>query len=82
MKQVRQWLFSDSGMKIVNAAFLLSLLFRNSGIIFVAYALWIIYLSFGIRRTSSRTVRAVNTAFILFAAVMISVNLWALLRSI
>ena len=82
MKQVRQWLFSDSGMKIVNAVFLLSLLFRNSGIIFVAYALWIVYLSFGIKRTSSRTVKIVNAAFILFAAVMIGVNLWALLRSI
>ena len=82
MKQVGQWLFSDIGMKIVNAALLLSLLFRNSGIIFVAYALWILYLSFGIRRTSSRTLKAVNAAFILFAAVMIGVNLWALLRSI
>lgn len=82
MKQVGQWLFSDKGMKIVNAAFLLALLFQNSGIIFAAYVLWIIYLSFGIKKTSSKAVKAANAAFILFAAVMIGVNLWALLRSI
>lgn len=69
-------------MKIVNAAFLLALLFRNSGIIFVAYTLWIVYLSLGIKNTSSKAVKAINAAFILFAAVMIGINLWALLRSI
>ena len=41
MVKIKNALFSERGMKIVNALFFLSLLFRNRGIIFIAYIIWI-----------------------------------------
>ncbi|MDY3282229.1 hypothetical protein [Dysosmobacter sp.] len=74
MEHIKRALFSEQGMKTVNALFLLSLLFRNSGLILIAYTVWIAYLLYGIRTTSSGAVKAVYTAFSLFAAVMIVIN--------
>ena len=67
-------MFSEKGMKAVNALFLLAALLRNSGIIFAAYIMWIVYLSVGIKMTSSKAVKVINSIFILFAALMVLVN--------
>ena len=45
MRKIKEALFSEKGMKAVNALFLLAALLRNSGIIFAAYIMWIVYLS-------------------------------------
>ena len=37
MRKIKEALFSEKGMKAVNALFLLAALLRNSGIIFAAY---------------------------------------------
>jgi hypothetical protein len=74
MQKVKKIIFSEKGMIIVNALFLLSLLVRNSGIIFIAYLAWITFLAFGIKNSSSKAVKIINSAFIIFAATMIIVN--------
>ena len=74
MRKIKEALFSERGMKAVNALFLLAALLRNSGIIFAAYIMWIVYLSAGIKRTSSKAVKVINSIFILFAALMVLVN--------
>lgn len=74
MRKIKEALFSEKGMKAVNALFLLAALLRNSGIIFAAYIMWIVYLSAGIKRTSSKAVKVINSIFILFAALMVLVN--------
>ena len=74
MRKIKEALFSERGTKAVNALFLLAALLRNSGIIFAAYIMWIVYLSVGIKRTSSKAVKVINSIFILFAALMVLVN--------
>lgn len=82
MKQFKEVFFSKNGMKLVNLLFLLSLFIRNSGIIFVAYFVWIAYLTFGIKTTKVKSVKIINSIFILFAASMIIVNMFLLLKYI
>lgn len=80
MKQFKKAFFSENGMKLVNLLFILSLFIRNSGIIFVAYFVWIAYLAFGIKMTKVKSVKIINSIFILFAASMIIVNMFLLLK--
>lgn len=82
MKNVRKNLFSEKGMTAVNAWFLLSLLLRDSGIIFIAYLVWIVYLALGIKNTSSKGIRIINSVLIAFAMLMVLVNLYLLLRRV
>ena len=44
--RIKEILFSESGMKVVNTLFFLAMLFNRSGFMFIAYAAWIGYLSF------------------------------------
>lgn len=81
MEKIKNTIFSEQGMKIVNALFFLSLFFRNSGIIFISYIVWIAYLIYGIRTTSSRTVKIVYVVLFIFATAMILINLVSLVRS-
>ena len=82
MKNVRKDLFSEKGMTAVNALFLLSLLLRDSGVIFIAYLVWIAYLALGIKNTSSKGIRIINSVLIAFAMLMVLVNLYLLLRRV
>ena len=82
MQKVKEILYSDRGMIIVNTLFLISLLVRNSGIIFIAYFVWIAYLAFGIKNTSSKAVKTINSAFIIFAVIMIIINVYLFLNYI
>ena len=82
MKNVRKNLFSEKGMTEENALFLLSLLLRDSGVIFIAYLVWIAYLALGIKNTSSKGIRIINSVLIAFAMLMVLVNLYLLLRRV
>jgi hypothetical protein len=82
MVKIKNALFSEQGMKIVNTLFLLSLLIRNSGIILIAYIVWTAYLIYGIRTTLSKTIKAVYFAFSMFAAAMIVINAVLLAKSL
>ena len=74
MEKLKSALYSGRGMAIVDALFFLSLLLRRSGVIFAAYAVWIVYLAFGVKFTDSRAVKLTNAALMAVAATMIVVN--------
>lgn len=80
MKQIKEILFSEKCMKLVNLLFILSLLIRNSGIIFAAYLVWIVYLAFGIKNTQFKAVKVTNSIFMIFAIIMIAANVCAWLN--
>ena len=80
MKNVRKNLFSEKGMTAVNALFLLSLLLRDSGVIFIAYLVWIAYLALCMRHTQAKGGRIVYSALMGLAAIMVCLNLYFLLR--
>ena len=72
--------FSENGMKAVNTLLLLAMLFYRSGLLFVAYIVWICYLVFCIRNTESRGSKVVYSVFVGLAVVMIGVSLYGLIR--
>ena len=82
MDKLKKLLFSEDGMRIVNMMFFLSLLFRNVGLIFIAYIFWIIYLVFCIKNVSSRSGRIIYRVFIGFAVVMILANVCLVLKAL
>lgn len=82
MEKIKQILFSERGMQIVNLLFFLSLVLRNSGVIFVFYGCWILYLTGCLRRSPSRAMRAIYRLLIAFAAVMILLNGYFLVRQL
>ena len=80
MDKIKSVFNSEKAMTVINLLFLLSLLIRNSGIIFIACTAWIVYLVHSIRRTSSIAVKAANGIFIALAVFMIAVNLYFMLK--
>lgn len=80
LMKIIELLFSEKGMKVVNTLFFLSLLFYRSGIIFIAYAAWIVYLSFCIKNSTSKGSKTVYSMFIGFAVVLIGINFYFLIR--
>ena len=53
MKKLKKCLLSENGMRLVNTAFFLAVFIRRSGVIIAAYLLWMAYLYFVIKSTSS-----------------------------
>ena len=80
MKKIKEILFSERGMKIVNTLFFLSVIFYRSGLLFIAYIAWIVYLAFCIEHTDSKGSKIVYSTFIGVAVIIISLNLYFLLR--
>ena len=76
----KEILFSENGMKVVNTLFFLAMLFYWSGLLFVAYIVWICYLVFCIRNTESRGSKVVYSVFVGLAVVMIGVSLYGLIQ--
>lgn len=79
MRNIKEILFSEKGMKLVNTLFILSLIFYKSGLIFIAYLAWIVYLSFCIIQTKSKGSKIIYYIFIGIAMIMICINLYFLL---
>ena len=80
MRKIKEILFSENGMKAVNTLFLLAMFFYSSGLLFVAYIVWICYLVFCIRNTESRGSKVVYSVFVGLAVVMIGVRLYGLIQ--
>ena len=78
--KLKEALFSENGMKIVNALFLLSAIFYGSRLVILAHIAWIVYLAFCIKHTESKGIKIVYGLFIGIASVMICLNLYFLLR--
>lgn len=77
--KIVEMLFTEKGMKVVNTLFFLSMLLYRSGFIFIAYAAWIVYLSFCIKKSESKVSKTIYSVFIGLAAVMICLNLYFLI---
>lgn len=57
MRKMKELLFSEKGMKIVNTLFFLAAIFYKSGLLFVAYFAWIVYLFFASSRPIQKEVK-------------------------
>lgn len=79
MRNIKEILFSEKGMKLVNTLFILSLILYKSGLIFIAYLAWIAYLLFCIKQTKSKGSKIIYCIFIGIAIIMICINLYFLL---
>lgn len=75
MERFKRYLFSERGMKLVNALFFLGILLRGSGLLPIAYLVWIIYLIHSLRRAPSRAMGIVSGIFLAFACGMLLLNL-------
>ena len=82
MEKIDKALFSEKGITIVNILFFLSLFLRNSGVIFAAYIVWIFYLMNCIKKAPSQTAKIIYSVFIVFAGVMIGLNLYFLVKAL
>lgn len=80
MKKIKDILFSENGIKIVNVLFLLSMFFYRSGLLFIAYIAWIAYLTFCMKHTDSKGSKIIYSVFIGIAAIMVCLNLYFLLH--
>ena len=80
MRKIKEVIFSENGMKAVNVLFFLAMFFYRSGLLFVAYIVWICYLVFCIRNTESRGSKVVYSVFVGLAVAMIGMNLYGLIR--
>ncbi len=76
MKKIKDMLSSENGMRIVNGLCLFSLLFYRSGLIFIAYGAWILYLLFCLKNTRKKGSRIIYSLFIAIAVIMIILNLY------
>ena len=78
-----EFVFPKKGMTAVKThCFCCRCCIRDSGIIFIAYLVWIVYLALGIKNTSSKGIRIINSVLIAFAMLMVLVNLYLLLRRV
>ncbi len=78
MQRIKEWFFSEKGMNFINVLFFLSVIFRGSGLAIAAQAAWIVYLSFCIKRTKSKSLKVVYFVFVGIASIMICANLYFL----
>ena len=77
MEKIKHYLRSDRGMQFVNVLFLLATIIRHRMIIIVACCVWMVYLRYCIRQSSSTVVRLFFKGFMVFACVVILMNLYS-----
>ena len=67
-------------MKIVNTLFFLSAIFYRSGLIFIAYFAWIVYLSFCVKQVESKGSKVIYFIFMGIASIMIIMKFYFLFQ--
>lgn len=80
IEKFRNQLFSENGMKIINVLFFLSFIFTNPFLIIGAFVVWIAFLIYSIRRTSSTVMRVVYSLLAIFAVVIVVMNVYSIIR--
>ena len=80
--EIKRFFASDRGMQFVNALFFLAVLIRHNGIVILAYAAWIIYLHYCIGKTTAAVSKRIYKGLVVFASVMILVNLFFYIKSL
>lgn len=76
MQKIKNYLFSEKGMRFINVLFALSLLIRRSGIGLIAYLCWGVYLLYCIRCTEQKTMKIMYSILLAFAAAVIGLNIY------
>ena len=80
MRKLKETLFSPNGMRIVNALFMLSLMFPGIGLSLLADLAWAAYLLFCVKFSQTKVSRIIYCVFLAIAVILSGVNLYALLR--
>lgn len=80
MQKLIETLFSPNGMRIVNALFLLSLVFPRSGLGLLANLAWAAYLLFCVNYAEGKVSRIIYCIFLAIAVTLSGINLYSLLR--
>ena len=80
MQKMKEILFSEKGMQLVNILLFHSAIFYRKGFIFIAYLAWVVYLSFCIKQAETNGSNIIYSVFMGIAIIMICINLYFLLR--
>ena len=78
MKKLKNLLYSENGMRIVNVLLVLALLIRNGALTIVACVLWAAYLAFCAKHAETKGTKVVYYVLIGVAACLILWNVAAL----
>ena len=83
MKKCKEWLFSETGMRVINVLFFLMMILQG-GPVFgaLAYGCWSLYLVGCIRRAKARWEKVVYGLLLIWAAVNLVLSLWLLVRAL
>lgn len=74
MERIKKLLFSEDGMRIVNFLFVLSAFLVSRTVLRVAYVMWLIYIVYCIKHTTSKVFRVIYGILALCAGVMLLEN--------
>ena len=75
-KMLKNKLFSENGMSVINVLFFLTVLFRSSLFNCIVSLIWTIFLVFSIKRTQSKTMKVFYSILALFALTIIALNIY------
>ena len=81
MEKIKRYFASARGMQLVNILFLLAIIARHNGTMIVACCVWMVYLRYCIRQTSSPVAKLFFKGFMVFACVLILLNIYSLVIS-
>lgn len=81
-KSIKEVLFSDRGMKIVNVLFWLTFLSHVPGVEMIAGLAWAAYLAYGIKISSSKFVKIMLSAFMVLAMLSIALGIYGILYTL
>ena len=80
IERIKNELFSEKGMKIVNLLFILAVFIHNKVFIICSFIAWLIYLVFSINNTSSKIMKIIYRLLSGYAIIIIVINIWQLLN--
>lgn len=72
-KDLKAMLFSDNGMKIVNALFFITAFIGGSVLTILTYTIWMVFLAYSVKHTESKVMRAF---YLLLAFCAVAVVVW------
>lgn len=82
LRQLKEMLFSENGMKIVNMLFFIMVFLRSSVLTILTYGAWLVFLACSVKRTESKGIKAFYLLLAVYSVVVIVWNLWKLVERI
>lgn len=74
MEELKKQLFSENGMKIINALFFISFLIPNTYLLIGTFVLWIAFLVYSFKNTKSMVLKIIYGILGIVAAVYVLLN--------